>query len=143
MNVICSFFKRVSAISLSVEMLNRFRFCVCVFALHRWIAVAAADLLSEIRNGGGTCSEPSQSGSMQRGLEGHWLWPCVRDGYKQLYIVFSSSKIIKFVYVSNFKCCTILYKMYRSSTSVPQQISKVYIFCIIHNILKAIIQFTH
>ena len=38
---------------------------LCVLsALHRWIAVATADLLSKIRNGGGNGSEPSQSGSI-------------------------------------------------------------------------------
>lgn len=49
-------------------------------ALHRWIAVATADLLSEIRNGGGNDPEPSRSGSVGGALEGHLLKAPVWDG---------------------------------------------------------------
>lgn len=56
---------------------------VCVLsALHRWIAVATADLLSKIRNGGGNGSEPLQSGSIQGALEGHCVFTMVKSNFK-------------------------------------------------------------
>lgn len=64
----------------SVKVSNTSPLLCVLSALHRWIAVEAADLLSKIRNGGGNGSELSQSGNIQGALEGHRVWPCVKDG---------------------------------------------------------------